>query len=110
MTTVLPLRPVAMPAAASRRSALRFSIEARSTSNFLLVGLGGAERLVLRQEEVAGVAVLDGDFVADVTVLADALEQNDFHFGSFAVPARGRLGAADHSATPAIAMASYETA
>ena len=34
----------------------------------LAVGFGGAQRLVLRQQEVAGVAVLDGDFVADVAV------------------------------------------
>ena len=44
----------------------------------LAVGFGGAQRLVLRQQIIAGVAVLDGDFVADVAVLADALEQNDF--------------------------------
>ena len=55
------------------------------------VGFGGAQRLALRQEEVAGVAVLDGDFVADVAVTADALEQNDFHLFSNAVPAAARI-------------------
>ena len=53
----------------------------------LAVGFGGAQRLLLRQEEVAGEAVLDGDFVADVADPADALEQNDFHLDvSCAVP------------------------
>ena len=79
-----------MPAAASRRSALRFSIEARSDFEPLAVGFGGAQRLVLRQEEVAGVAVLDGDFVADVAGLADALEQNDFHWDFLCCPGRER--------------------
>src|SRR5690606_9654189 len=43
------------------------------------IGRGGAQRLLLRQQEVAGVPVLDADFVADMADAADALEQNDFH-------------------------------
>src|SRR5271166_2482947 len=46
---------------------------------FLLVGLGRAQRLAARQQEVAGVAVLDADGVAHGTELADALQQYDVH-------------------------------
>ena len=45
----------------------------------LEVGFGGAQRLALRQEEVAGVAVLDVDDVAHLAELGDAFEQNDLH-------------------------------
>lgn len=44
------------------------------------VGFGGAQRLFLRQQEVAGEAVFDSDFIADMAVPANALEQNDFHW------------------------------
>ena len=47
----------------------------------LLVRFGRAQRLAARQQEVAGVAVLDVDRVAHVAELADALEQNDIHDG-----------------------------
>ena len=43
------------------------------------VVLGGAQRLLLRQQEVAGVAVLDVDDVAHLAEAADALEENDLH-------------------------------
>ena len=45
----------------------------------LHVGFGGAQRLALRQEEVAGVAVLDGDDLAHLAELGDALEEYDLH-------------------------------
>ena len=41
----------------------------------LLVRLGGAQGLAARQQEVAGVAVLDAHRVAHVAELADALQQ-----------------------------------
>ena len=43
------------------------------------VGLGGAQRLLLGQQEVAGEAVLDADFVAHLAQLLDPFEQNDLH-------------------------------
>ena len=45
----------------------------------LEVALGGAQRLALGQEEVAGVAVLDGDDLAHLAELGDALEEYDLH-------------------------------
>ncbi len=45
----------------------------------LLVGLVGAQRLALRQEEVAGEAVLDLDGVAHLAEAGNAFEKNDFH-------------------------------
>ncbi len=45
----------------------------------LAVGFVGAQRLLVRQQEVARVAVLDGDHVADRAELLDAFEQDDFH-------------------------------
>ena len=45
----------------------------------LLVGLGGAQRLAVRQEEIAGIAVLDFDGLAHLAELRHAFEQNDFH-------------------------------
>jgi hypothetical protein len=45
----------------------------------LAVGFVGAQRLLVRQQEVARVAVLDADDVADRTELLDAFEQDDFH-------------------------------
>ena len=47
----------------------------------LEVGLGGAQRLALGQEEVAGVAVLDGDDLAHLAELGDPLEEYDLHGG-----------------------------
>ena len=41
---------------------------------------GCAQRLLLRQQEVARVSVLDVDDVAHLTEAADALKQNDLHF------------------------------
>ena len=43
------------------------------------VGLGGAQRLLLGQQEVAGEAVLDPDFVAHLAELLDPFEQNHLH-------------------------------
>ena len=43
------------------------------------VVLGGAERLALRQKEVAGIAVADADDVAHLAEAGDAFEQNDLH-------------------------------
>ncbi len=45
----------------------------------LLVGLVGAQRLLVGQQEVAGVTVLDGNDIADAAELFDAFEQNDIH-------------------------------
>jgi hypothetical protein len=45
----------------------------------LAIGLGGAQRLALRQQKVAGKAVLNGDHLAHLSETADALEQNDLH-------------------------------
>src|SRR5262245_41708426 len=46
---------------------------------FLLVGLVGAQRLALRQEEIAGKAVLDLDRFAHLTEAGNAFEKNNFH-------------------------------
>src|ERR1700737_2505438 len=45
----------------------------------LVVGFGGAQRLAVRQKEVAGIAVLDANRVAHVSELADALQQDNIH-------------------------------
>ena len=45
----------------------------------LLVFVRCAQRLLLRQKEVTGVAVLDVDDVAHLAKAADALKQNDLH-------------------------------
>jgi hypothetical protein len=47
-----------------------------------LVGFGRAERLALRQQKVAGKAVLDAHDLAHLSELGDAFEQNHFHGGS----------------------------
>jgi hypothetical protein len=47
----------------------------------LAVGLVGAQRLAVRQQVVAGVAVLHADHVADGAELFDAFEQDDIHVG-----------------------------
>ena len=44
------------------------------------VVLGRAQRLLLRQQEVARVAILDVDDVAHLAEAADALKQNNLHF------------------------------
>ncbi len=44
------------------------------------VVLGRAQRLLLRQQEVARVTVLDVDDVAHLAEAADALKQNNLHF------------------------------
>ena len=65
---------------------LRFQLEiARLELRALLfealtIGLGGAQRLALGQEKVAGKAVLDGDHIAHLAETADALKKNDLHF------------------------------
>ncbi len=56
----------------------RFEIGAAALE-FLLVGLGRAQGLATRQQEVAGVAVLHAHRIADMSEFADALEQNDVH-------------------------------
>ena len=43
------------------------------------VGLGGAQGLLLRQQEIAGEAVLDPHFVAHLAELLDPFEQNHLH-------------------------------
>ena len=43
------------------------------------VRLGGAQGLLLGQQEIAGETVLDADFVAHLAQLLDAFEQNDLH-------------------------------
>ena len=45
----------------------------------LLVGLVGAQRLALRQQEIAGKAVLDLDGIAHLAEAGNAFEKNDFH-------------------------------
>ena len=45
----------------------------------LLVGFVGAQRLALRQQEVAGEAVLDLDGFAHLAEAGNAFEKNDFH-------------------------------
>ena len=45
------------------------------------VVLGGAQRLALRQQEIAREPVLDADDFTHLAELGDAFEQNDFHFG-----------------------------
>src|SRR5690606_7272835 len=45
----------------------------------LLVGFVGAQRLALRQQEVAGVAVLDLDGFAHLAEAGNAFEKNDIH-------------------------------
>jgi hypothetical protein len=46
---------------------------------FLDRGFGGAARQLLRDQEVAGIAFLDLDDIAQVAELADLLEKNDLH-------------------------------
>src|SRR3546814_4217337 len=48
-------------------------------SENLLVGVVRAQGLAVGQKEVAGIAVLDGDDVADRAQLFDAFEQNYMH-------------------------------
>jgi len=48
----------------------------------LLVRFIGAQRLLLREQEVAGVAVLDGYDVADRAQLLDTFEEDDIHVSS----------------------------
>src|SRR4029079_18910907 len=45
----------------------------------LLVDLVGAQRLALRQQEVAGKTVLDLDRLAHLAQARNAFEKNDFH-------------------------------
>ena len=45
----------------------------------IAVGLGGPQRLLLGQQEIAGKAVLDADFVAHLAQLFDAFEQDHLH-------------------------------
>ena len=45
----------------------------------LAVRIVGAQRLLLRQQEVARVAVLDGDDIADPAELLDTFEEDDLH-------------------------------
>ena len=56
---------------------------------FCPVGVGRPQRLVLREEVIAGIAVLDLDDFTHAAELLDALEKNDFHILSFAVPDPG---------------------
>ncbi len=50
----------------------------------LAVGIVGAQRLALRQQEIAGEAVADADDVSHLAEAGDALEKDDFH-GSYSV-------------------------
>jgi hypothetical protein len=43
------------------------------------IGFGGAQRLAMRQEIIAGKAVLDRDHVAHLSEAADALKQDHLH-------------------------------
>ena len=76
------LLPASLPATASA-SFLSSRSRASSWAAVLLepgeVVLRRAQRLLLRQQEVAGIAVLDVDDVAHLAEAADALKKNDLH-------------------------------
>ena len=55
----------------------------------LAVGFVGAERLVARQQEVAGETVLHGNNVTDLAQLLDAFEQDNLHVFAL-LTSRGR--------------------
>ena len=74
-----PSSLAATRSASPLRSRLRASSWARSASKRLRVVLGGAERLALRQEEVAGIAVADADDIAHLAEAGDAFEKDDLH-------------------------------
>ena len=61
------------------RSRLRASSCAFWRLEIFAVGLGGAQRLLLRQQEVAGKAVLHLHLVAHLAELLDAFEQDHLH-------------------------------
>ena len=48
----------------------------------LHVGGGGAQRLALRQQEIAGIAVAHADDLAHLAELGDPLEKDHFHRNS----------------------------
>src|SRR5690606_25690981 len=52
----------------------------------LIVGFVGAQRLALRQQEVARISVLDPDRLAHLAEAGDALEKNDFHGSVLSMP------------------------
>ena len=66
---------------ASTRGVVGFDLGAVGFED-LAVGFVGAQRLLVRQQEVAGVAVLDVHDIADPAQLLDAFEEDDFHFVS----------------------------
>ena len=100
------------------RLSLRFELEIARLElgaialEALAIGFGGAKRLALRQQIVAGEAVLDGDDVAHLPEASDALEKNDLHvphsYPCQIVPslcgrlpaARGALAQAQQTARP----------
>jgi hypothetical protein len=55
------------------------------------IGLGGAQRLLFGQQEVAGKAVLDPDFVTHLAQLFDSFEQDHLH--GLALTSRHKAGA-----------------
>src|SRR5262249_32320738 len=56
----------------------RFDLGAAALEH-LAVGVGGAERLLLRQQVIASVAVTDAHFLADAAKIFDAFKQGDLH-------------------------------
>ena len=80
--TVLPSTPFDA-FSASRAAAGIVFLDPRAVGfEQLAVGFVGAQRLLARQQVIAGEAVLDLHHVADGAELLDALKQNDFHVGA----------------------------
>src|SRR5690606_39747246 len=57
----------------------------------LLVGFVGAQRLALRQQEVARVAVPDFYRLAHLAEAGNAFEKNDFHGSVLSMPQGGEI-------------------
>ncbi len=66
---------------AAARSVVGFDARAVGLED-LAVGVVGAQRLLVGEQEVAGEPVLDLHHVADGAELLDALKQNDVHVRS----------------------------
>jgi hypothetical protein len=65
--------------ASASLAAAAFSSSARLASNSALVGFGGAAGAAGRDQEVAGITVLDLDDFAEVAEVHDLVEQDDLH-------------------------------
>ena len=69
----------------------RFELHAAALE-ILAVLIGGAQGLALRQQEVAGKAVFDGDDIAHLAEAADTFEQDHLHENSMSWLRRVRCG------------------